>query len=191
MLEHARKQERFHHEHLTTAAARTEIYGEINRENQRVNVDSAKKKACMQGMDYDNFRQMVLGANLMPTKPGAINIYKANEGMEFNHAAAITCIQQTNDVGNALGYDEAVVRECLALSNNDQLGAPRNQEEFQKFVVQKCHDSMQRYTYMRLIKESHYVGLFAREFDSELFLLLCKTFIEQVFENPAFNNEVE
>lgn len=50
---------------------------------------------------------------------------------------------------------------------------------------------MQRYTYMRLIKESHYEGLFAREFDSELFLLLCKTFSEQVFTNSSFNNVIE
>ena len=50
---------------------------------------------------------------------------------------------------------------------------------------------MQRYTYMRLIKASHYEGLFNREFDSDLFLLICRTFNEQVFENPAFNNAME
>lgn len=63
--------------HLTTSHLRGEIYSEINRENQRVNVDSAKKKACLQGMDYDGFRQMVLGANLMPVKSGSIQIYNA------------------------------------------------------------------------------------------------------------------
>ena len=42
---------------------------------------------------------------------------------------------------------------------------------------------MQRYTYMRLINESHYEGFFVREFDSNLFLLICKTLNEQVFEN--------
>ena len=57
-------------------------------------VDSAKKKACLQHMDYDGFHQMVLGANLMPVKPGAINIYNAQSNMEFNHGAAITSIQQ-------------------------------------------------------------------------------------------------
>jgi hypothetical protein len=31
-------------------------------------VDSAKKRACLQGMDYDGFRQMVLGANIYPVK---------------------------------------------------------------------------------------------------------------------------
>ena len=84
MIEHNKKQHRFHHELLTTAHVRKEIGVEINEENKRVNVDSAKKKACLQHMDYDGFRQMVLGANLMPTKPGAINIYSAKKNMEFN-----------------------------------------------------------------------------------------------------------
>ena len=56
MLEHNKKQHRFHHEHLTTTHTRGEIMNEINEENKRVNVDSAKKKACLQHMDYDNFR---------------------------------------------------------------------------------------------------------------------------------------
>ena len=77
------------------------------------------------------------------------------------------------------------------MAQTETLSAPRNQEEFQKFITRKCEDSMQRYTYMRLIKESHYEGLFNRQFDSDLFLLICKTFIEQVFENQAFNNAVE
>ena len=75
MLENAKKQKRFHHELLTTAHTRGEFHHEVNQENKRVNVDSAKKKACLQHMDYGGFRQMVLGANLMPVKPGAVDIY--------------------------------------------------------------------------------------------------------------------
>ena len=92
MLEHAKKQHRFHHELLTTEHCRGEFMRECNEENKRVNVDSAKKKACLQHMDYSGFRQMVLGANLMPTKPGSVQIYNPQQNMEFNHAAAITSI---------------------------------------------------------------------------------------------------
>merc|ERR1719210_1492138 len=92
-------------------------------------------------MDYDNFRQMVLGANLMPTKPGALEIYKTTQQMEFNHAAAINSIQHLTAVQvEGQGYNEEIVRETLALTQSDQLQAPRNQEEFQKFLVQKCPD---------------------------------------------------
>ena len=44
---------------------------------------------------------------------------------------------------------------------------------------------------MRLIDDSHYEGFFVREFDSNLLLLICKTFDEQVLTNDAFNNSTE
>ncbi len=43
---------------------RSQLKDAINIENHRTNVDSAKKKAVIQGMNYDGFHQMVLGANL-------------------------------------------------------------------------------------------------------------------------------
>mmetsp|Transcript_29773 Transcript_29773/g.39605 ORF Transcript_29773/g.39605 Transcript_29773/m.39605 type:complete len:128 (+) Transcript_29773:254-637(+) len=112
--------------------------------------------------------------------------------MEFNHSAAITSIQHLTAVNTeGLGYDEAIVRETLAVAQADQLAAPKNQEEFQKFIVQKCSDSMQRYTYMRLIDPKHFKNFFVREFDSNLLLVLCTTLNEQVFQNEAFNNATE
>ena len=70
MLAHQKKQERFHEELLTTKEVKKELKTEMNIDNKRVNVDSAKKLACLQHMDYDGFSQMVLGANLMPMKQG-------------------------------------------------------------------------------------------------------------------------
>ena len=66
------KQEQFSEDTLSAAKARTEMQGDIDFANKRVNVDSAKKLAVMQHMDYDGFRQMVLGANLKPMKKGQI-----------------------------------------------------------------------------------------------------------------------
>jgi hypothetical protein len=43
---------------------------DIDWDNKRTNVDSAKKISVMQGMEYDGFRQMVLGANIKPMKKG-------------------------------------------------------------------------------------------------------------------------
>lgn len=66
------KQEQFSADTLSAAKARAEMQGDIDFANKRVNVDSAKKLAVMQHMDYDGFRQMVLGANLKPMKKGQI-----------------------------------------------------------------------------------------------------------------------
>ena len=46
-----------------------ELKDAINKEYHRINVDSAKKKAVVQRMDYDNFHQMVLGADIKGMKP--------------------------------------------------------------------------------------------------------------------------
>lgn len=171
----------------------------MNVENMRVNVDSAKKKACLQHMDYDNFRQMVLGANLMPSKKGAlvemVDNHPARENISYHSMTRIIGDRTNQAAAEAMlienGFDLEVVRETLQMQESENLHAPRNQEEFEKFVSKKCTDSMQRYTYMRLVSQEHYKTLFTREFDSDLLLLLMKTFKEQVFENEEFNNTTE
>ena len=90
MIAHYVKQERFHHELLTTEHAKKELMKDINVENQRVNVDSAKKKACIQCMDYNGFRQMVLGANLMPSKAGQLtSIFNPTKGGGINQHSTL------------------------------------------------------------------------------------------------------
>ncbi len=64
------KQERFYEELLNCDQVKRELGSTINEEHKRINVDSAKKIAVMQRMDYDGFHQMVLGANLKPMKKG-------------------------------------------------------------------------------------------------------------------------
>ena len=64
------KQTMFHTELLTMEQVNRELNKDINEASVRSNVDSAKKRACLQHMDYDNFHQMVLGANLFPIKQG-------------------------------------------------------------------------------------------------------------------------
>lgn len=49
------KQERFYEEKLTCDEVKRELGTSINEEAKRVNVDSAKKRAVLQHMDYDGF----------------------------------------------------------------------------------------------------------------------------------------
>lgn len=60
---------------MSCEKAREELGDYINDEARRTNIDSAKKRAVVQrihslnwDMDYDGFRQMVLGAHIFPTK---------------------------------------------------------------------------------------------------------------------------
>ena len=66
-------QEHFDESRLSTGYTKKQLQRDIDFENKRVNVDSSKKLACMQHMDYDGFRQMVLGANLKPMKGGQVS----------------------------------------------------------------------------------------------------------------------
>ena len=50
------KQERFFEEKLTMEDTKAELMHEVNERARYTNEDSAKKIACMQGMDYDGFR---------------------------------------------------------------------------------------------------------------------------------------
>jgi hypothetical protein len=53
---------------ISTQKFKQDLKKEINKENHRINVDSAKKRAVNQRMDYDGFHQMVLGADLKGVK---------------------------------------------------------------------------------------------------------------------------
>ena len=65
---------------------KTELKEAINTENHRVNIDSAKKKAVMQGMNYDGFHQMVLGADLKGVNPRDILELKPKTAIVNNYA---------------------------------------------------------------------------------------------------------
>ena len=60
---------------------KSELKGAINEENHRSNVDRAKKKAVTQYMDYDNFHQMVLGADLKGMKLEDVIEIKPEKGI--------------------------------------------------------------------------------------------------------------
>ncbi len=48
---------------------------------------------------------------------------------------------------------------------------------------------MQRYIYLRVISFDHFCKIFQNcEVDTDLLLLLCRTFTEQVTDNATFNN---
>jgi hypothetical protein len=136
-------------------------------------------------MDYDGFRQMVLGANLKPIKAGeATTIVKGFNGSPMNFIASYNSITK-------IGYDEEVVRRTLSIGMDEKLEAPRSQEEFEKYFVKKFKDAMQRYTYLRLVDLDHYRKVFIGDFDSELLIKIIQTFWEQVISNSEFNNEAE
>lgn len=127
-------------------------------------------------MDYDQFRQMVLGANLKPMKAGQVpNMYShlPNQG-NINPIASFNNIAHNEE--DSIGFNEEVVKLTLELQQHESLKPPDNVGEFEKFFCKKCKDAMQRYTYMRLIDFDHYKTIIVNEFDAEVFLTIVDTF---------------
>lgn len=58
-----------------------ELKNAIDQDNHRSNVDRAKKKAVTQYMDYENFHQMVLGADLKGMKLSDVTEIKPEKGI--------------------------------------------------------------------------------------------------------------
>lgn len=69
---------------FNTNKYKKELKDALNKENHRVNIDSAKKKAVMQRMDYDGFHQMVLGADIKGIKPNEIININTNSSIMNN-----------------------------------------------------------------------------------------------------------
>ena len=89
------KQEKFYEQKLTVDEVKKELGFAINEENLRSNVDSAKKRAVLQHMDYDGFHQMVLGANLKTIKKGEIEtVFKSQLNTPMNFVAQYGLIGQ-------------------------------------------------------------------------------------------------
>jgi len=61
---------------LNASRYKEELKDVIDKEDHRQNVDRAKKKSVTQHMDYDNFHQMVLGADLKGLKSKEITNLK-------------------------------------------------------------------------------------------------------------------
>ncbi len=82
----------------------------------------------MQRMDYDNFRQMVLGAHLFPLKSGSTaNIIKQGNiqcRTDFNATAAYDKIVSGRK-GTDIGFNEEVVRNTLKMTATDKFEAPK------------------------------------------------------------------
>ena len=128
------------------------LQDDINFENTRVNVDSAKKIAVMQHMEYDGFHQMVLGANLKPTK--GINVQSIFKPQEYektiNSVATFQSIAHGDNMEGGVTFNHEVIKMLFKMQGAENLQRPENVGVFEKFLCKKLTTPLQRYTYLRL-----------------------------------------
>lgn len=138
-------------------------------------------------MEYDGFRQMVLGANIKPMKKGQV-LQMYNSQPQLGNVNSTASYAQANNFQDEMGYDEEFVARVLELKAEEQVAPPESLEVFEKFLSKKLKEPMQRYVYMRLFDIDDLQPIFKAEFDPEVLLLITDVFTKQVIKNVEFNN---
>lgn len=86
---------------LNFGSIKSEIGQSIKDDEHYTNVDNAKKLAVHQGMDYENFRQMVLGADLKPMKTKEVQTLTSIQTLKRDNIIKTSSLSHINvDVGD-------------------------------------------------------------------------------------------
>jgi len=153
-----------------------ELENSINEEHKRVNVDSAKKRAVLQHMDYDNFRQMVLGANIKPVKTTEMNdlMGMTNQRSVMNAASSISFSNKGENSGNAV----------LPEGNLD-INESQNARDFKKYfdrILKLNCEQMDRLNiavkYLENIPKETYSKVFGLDFAVDDLMKIANVFVE-------------
>lgn len=184
------KQKRFNESALSIDKVKSELPDAINEEHKRSNVDSSKKRACLQHMDYDNFHQMVLGANLLPIQKGSIEQIgdKRMKWHGLNTHAALTDIMNKNykDKKDVLeGYID------LFKQQEELKRVPKSQNEFEKFFLSKLKGSEERFRYILNIPISEVANIFKSDVNSELLVHILNVFSEVISDRIQMHSELQ
>lgn len=188
MYKVGRKQERFNEGALSIEKVKSEMPSAIDEENKRINVDSSKKRACLQHMDYDGFHQMVLGANLVPIKSGSLSEISNDRtrwhGLNTHAALSEIMTKNYEDKQELLEKYADMYR-----LEEDLKRVPRSQNEFDKYFVSKLKTTEERFKYILNIPISEVSNIFKSDVNSELLVQVLNVFIDVIKDRLQMKDE--
>lgn len=165
---------------LDVQNVKKEFYKSVDDENKRVNIDNAKKRAVYQHMDYDNFKQMVLGANIKPMKTaemsGVMNIQNPRSVLNAN----ATILSKSNDDSTKEDHPVSILNQSLETKQ------PENFREFKKYFekilnsasLDKTNKLKSALEYINQIPREDYNKVFGIEMDVDYLIKVIKIFQE-------------
>jgi len=165
---------------LHISSLRRELEESIKYEEHRHNVDNAKKTAVKQLMDYDNFHQMVLGADLKSVKTNDMNelVGMADTRVEciYNTVGKGEDIDkhQFQDKPNFILPTSSSRKEDHGEEISDQFFQPSNFRDFKKLFFDLLTKRPTIETEVRLIEgvsridKDNYKKIFGLDFEIEL-----------------------
>jgi len=170
-----------------------ELKGAINKENHRINIDSAKKKAVIQRMDYDGFHQMVLGADLKGIKEKEMKQLKP-ESIILNNVSIAHKLSETKDIyqknfvplsNNKLDINRTVAEKLNSLNIHDGLTL----KQFEKNFVKILSSSVDKINYLLELSLNDFTKLFEDKIiEIDLFLHIILHIATYIIEK---NKEID
>lgn len=109
----------------------------LNNDNHRSNVDRAKKKAVTQFMDYDNFHQMVLGADLKGVKMVDVTEMKAERPIMNLISEQQRIQEQKNDMFLKNFVKDKEEKSEIKFLADDKLNLQKFKQNWKKFTENK------------------------------------------------------
>eukprot|EP00826_Nyctotherus_ovalis_P061862 TRINITY_DN8850_c0_g2_i2.p1 TRINITY_DN8850_c0_g2~~TRINITY_DN8850_c0_g2_i2.p1 ORF type:complete len:244 (+),score=42.26 TRINITY_DN8850_c0_g2_i2:26-733(+) len=138
MYQRVEIQKKFTEDALSCKTMQKEFERSVKEDTTRKNEDTAKKRAVEQGtliliegMDYDNFHQMVLGANLKPIKKG-----------DFMN---VTSQKKVLNLVSKNTEPEVIIPELKI--EEEKFVEPRNQEEFDKYFSKRLDTPLDKFRF--------------------------------------------
>jgi hypothetical protein len=156
---------------ISTQKFKQDLKKEINKENHRINVDSAKKRAVNQRMDYDGFHQMVLGADLKGVKGNDIISIKMDKPV-------MNSVLTKNKLSEKIDYGEKnyIYIDQKEEENNEKNILIKNLEELK--IQEENEISLKNFAKQwksAALTDKISVLLFFKKINEEEFLIMLKT----------------
>jgi hypothetical protein len=173
---------------LNTFKYKNDLKDALNRENHRINIDSAKKKAVLQGMDYDGFHQMVLGADIKGIKTQELQDLKPSSTI-VNSVFIPKKLSDPKDIfqRNFVGNEKINKKEVTSINNSQ---TDLNFNTFQK-NWKKCSNNSEKLALLLNITPRDYFYSMLQDniLESDLFLDLIINIGMYILENKELENE--
>ena len=172
------KQEKFNENMMSCHNTKLEVEKAIVESNTYTNVDNAKKRAVHQGMDYDNFHQMVLGANLKPIPKNEV-LNQLQKGQKPWNSSAINSNEAIYS-----GFGSSEIEETK-LGKDEEI--PNNQAQFSKNFIYRIHEGYEKQEYLKLVFDK-FDKIFEGFMEIELILRIFSHFKSYVLDNPQLKD---
>jgi len=191
---------------FTMENVQKELGRSIQYEIHRSNVDTAKKTACKQLVDYDQFEEMVRGADLKPVKTkdmgqlfdmpehrGIINYSTASNNFVTKDGEPINLEEDKENQPNSQKEKEKLEEETQK-KIKIEIDTAQNFREYKKLFDEiyndknKSKENLEKLLqWHREIKDEYFPKIFGFDFDAKYLIKFCNAVNDNLVGNPEAN----